>query len=237
MEMIRVAIVDDSAEARTQIRQHLITFGEENSMEFSIDTYSDGIHIADEYDGQYDVVFCDMQMKHMGGMNTASVLREKDQNLIIIFVTNFSEYAVQGYEVGALGYLLKPVNYTSFCKYMHRAVKLLDERDDWYLVLHQKNGIQRLPISDIYYMEHANHYIIIYMKDREEKVRMNLSEMEALLEGKYFSRVNNGCIVNLKHVKRIIGNDAELENGFVPISRSRKKDFMRELATFLGGNR
>lgn len=233
--MIRSAIVEDDKNSQERIRGYMERYCTEHHVSVSINVYEDGLDIAEDYSGQFDLIFCDIQMKFMNGLDAARKIREMDANVIIIFITNLPEYAVQGYEVEAIGYLLKPMNYNSFSMYLGRAIKILESRENDYLVLNHKNGIRRIELSDIYYMDYSKHYMNIYTKYGCEKVMISVKEIEKLLEGKSFSKCNSGCIVNLKYVRNINGNTVKVREQIITISRSRKNTFMKELTDYLGG--
>lgn len=233
--MIRSAIVEDDKQSQKKIKDYIEQYGKEHQIPVSVEVYQDGLDIVEEYSGQFDIIFCDIQMKFMDGLAAARKIREKDSNVIIIFITNLSEYAIQGYEVEAIGYLLKPMNYNSFSMYFGRAVKILESRENDYLVLNQKNGIKRVELSDIYYMDYSRHYMNIYTKHGCEKVMMSVKELEKMLEGKHFSKCNSGCIVNLRYVQNLSGNTVKVQNQTITVSRSRKNIFMKELTDYLGG--
>jgi DNA-binding LytR/AlgR family response regulator len=197
--------------------------------------YQDGIDIIDRYSCQFDIVFCDIQMKIMDGLETARKIRKKDANVVIIFITNLSEYAIQGYEVEAIGYLLKPMNFTSFSMYLGRAIKIIKDKETDYLVLNFKNSIKRIELADIYYIDYAKHYVSIHTKYGCEKALLSMKELEKRLEGKCFSRCNSGGIVNLAYVQNLDDNVITVNDNIITISRSRKKLFIAELTDYLGG--
>lgn len=235
MSMIRIAVVEDNKESCNQICRCIERYAKEENIRIEIKAYSDGIHIVDEFHGQYDIIFCDIQMKVMDGLETARKIREKDQNVVLIFITNLAQYAIQGYEVEAIGYLLKPFNYITFSLYMKRAVKIVQNSAVEYLVLEFKGGVKRYSLDDIYYIDYAKHYAWFHMKDGLEKALMSVKDLEIKLTGKSFSKCNSGCIVNLKYVSGIQGNLAVVNDEMIAISRSRKKQFADDLTEYLGG--
>lgn len=232
---MRVAIVEDSGESRERIYQFIERYAKETGIQIDISCYTDGIHIVDEYSGQFDIIFCDIQMKVMDGMETARKIREKDHNVIIIFITNLAQYAIQGYEVEAIGYLLKPLNYITFSMYMRRAVQILDRRGTDYLVIEHKGGLKRYPLDDICYCEHEKHYMWFHMKEGCERELISVRELESKLQGKSFSRCNSGCIVNLKYVQSMKNNLIVVNGEILTVSRSKKKQFADDLTEYLGG--
>ena len=112
--MIRIAIVEDEPESREQLIRYLRRYEDENDVKFQVTEYKDGLDILDEYGGQFDLILLDIRMKFVDGMETARKIREKDRNVIIVFITNMAQYAIQGYDVEARGFILKPVRYSAF---------------------------------------------------------------------------------------------------------------------------
>ena len=112
--MIRIAIVEDDELYIDQLRQYLKDFQEEIDEIFEVKIYRDGDGITSDYKAQYDLILMDIQMRFVDGMTAAEEIRKMDSEVIIIFITNMAQYAIRGYEVGALDYILKPVTYFAF---------------------------------------------------------------------------------------------------------------------------
>ena len=113
--MIRIAIVEDEDQYIHQFTEYLHNYQDIIKEEIAIDIYHDGDEITSKYKSQYDIILMDIQMKFVNGMTAAQEIRTMDSEVIIIFITNMSQYAIHGYKVGALDYILKPVSYFSFC--------------------------------------------------------------------------------------------------------------------------
>lgn len=233
--MIRLAIVEDEKIYQKQLCEYANRYGDENHVSIQTAVYNDGMDILEGYAvGCCDIILCDIRMKFVDGMKTAEKIRSMDGDVIIIFITNMDSYAIHGYEIGALGYLLKPVKYTSFCMYFDRAIKIINSRMENYIVLPHKNGIMKLNTDEIYYIEHSSHYLEIHTMTGVETVRMQIMEMEERLREYHFSKCNRGCIVNLKHVQKLEGNAVLIHGEWLSVGRTRKKDFMQELTDYLG---
>ena len=121
--MIRIAIVEDEETYINQFTEYLQNYQKTTNEEIDVTVYRDGDEITSKYKSQYDIILMDVQMKFIDGMTAAQEIRNVDSKVIIIFITNMSQYAIHGYKVGALDYILKPVSYFSFCK--HIGEKLL----------------------------------------------------------------------------------------------------------------
>ena len=116
--MIRVAIVEDEAEIREQLMGYVQRYTRQYGTAFEVKTFADGLEILEDYRPAYDLILLDIEMKHLDGMETARRIRELDPDVMLVFITNMAQYAIKGYAVGALDYVLKPVplRFRSSCK-------------------------------------------------------------------------------------------------------------------------
>ena len=109
--MIRLAIVEDEEVYVNTLMDYLKKFQSETEYEIETVWFRDGCDITDGYKGDYDVILMDIQMKFMDGMSAAQKIREMDTEVVIVFITNMTDYAIRGYEVGAMDYIVKPITY------------------------------------------------------------------------------------------------------------------------------
>ncbi|MFC2620775.1 MAG: LytR/AlgR family response regulator transcription factor, partial [Pauljensenia sp.] len=107
--MVRIAVVEDEAVSRTLLRDYLTRYGEERALHIDATYFTDGAAIIGDYKPVYDIILMDIQMAHVDGMSAARAIREVDQEVILVFITSAPQFAINGYEVGALSYLLKPL--------------------------------------------------------------------------------------------------------------------------------
>ena len=127
--MIRIALVEDEAEVRAQLQGYVQRHTRQYGTEFAVTEFADGMELLDDYRPVYDVLFLDVEMKHLDGMETARRVRELDKDVIIVFITNMAQYAIGGYAVGALDYVLKPVPYFAFSQQLRKVEEQLRGRD------------------------------------------------------------------------------------------------------------
>ena len=159
---------------------------------------------------------------------------EKDKAVIIIFITNMAEYAIQGYDVEARGFILKPVRYRLFSQQMDRALRELESKKVEYLSLQFPTGVRNVGLKDIFYMENREHYLHIHLEHEIITFYCTIKEMEKRLEGKPFFRCNSGLIVNLAKVQSVRNNEIQIHGETLTVSRSRKKEFMELLTEYMG---
>ena len=163
--MIRVAIVEDEAAVRDQLMGYVQRYMRQYDAQIEVTMFTDGVEILEEYRPVYDIIFLDVEMQHLDGMETASRIRALDSDVLLIFITNMAQYAIKGYAVGALDYVLKPVPYFAFSQQLQKAVGQLARRARRYLAVPVDGGMRRLDEASVYYIESEGHRIHFYTED------------------------------------------------------------------------
>lgn len=231
--MIRVAIVEDERSCQEQLSAYLDQFSKENRLDLEKTVFGDGLDIVENYGSLWDIIFMDIKMKHMNGMEAAAKIREYDKDVLIIFITTMAQYAIKGYEVEALDFVLKPVSYPQFSMKMKKAVNVLEKRKKNYLLLPVEDGKEKVCTNDILFIEVKAHNLHIRTSSRVYIVRGSMQEMEKKLEDSHFVRCSNSFLVNLENVAGV-RKEVVLTGGYeLPISRSKKKQFLLELSNYL----
>lgn len=226
--MICVAIIEDQEQDAGILRRCLEKYGAEIGEQFKISCFSSGLKFLENYQARFDLVFMDVEMPDLDGMTTARRLRDMDQQVRLIFVTNMAKYAVQGYSVGAMDYILKPVRYSDIKMRMERIRGALRMREQ-KIVLPGQSGVKILSVQDIVYIESVSHQITFHTVSGDHVTRKSMTEWEQELEDKGFARCNTSYIVNLRHVQEVCGNDVIVAGKTLPISRVRKQEFIKKL--------
>lgn len=128
---VNVAIVEDESEYARELQDYLRRYGREVGERFDITVYPDGEDIVDDYrSGMYDIILMDIEMKSMDGMTAAEHIRDVDGDVVIMFITNMAQYAIRGYRVDALDYVLKPISYFSFTQRLGKAMERMRRREE-----------------------------------------------------------------------------------------------------------
>lgn len=231
---MKIAIAEDEPQNRETVVSFLQSYAEEHALSFDITTFPDGAALVDSYRPDYDIIFLDIEMPHINGMRAAELIREKDERVILVFITNVARYAVRGYEVQALDYILKPLNKDAFFAKLDRIVRMAKRREEKSVLLSSADGTKRIPVSHILYAEVLRHQVVYHTEEGDITVRASLKDAEQLLDGCGFEKCNSGFLVNLRHVRGIAGDDALVGSDRLPISRARKKTFMQALAAYIG---
>lgn len=232
--MIRIAIAEDDPGCARQLNDYIRDYGKESGYEFSVEVFTDGDQLVDNCRGQFDIILMDVQMPIMDGMEAAAEIRKTDREVIIIFITNMAQYAIRGYEVDALDYVLKPVSYFAFSQRLGRAVQRLKNRGKSYFTVPVKGRIVKLAASDLFYVESSGHQIIYHARTGVYVSSGTIQEAHEKLEPQGFFRCNKGCLVNLKYVDAVRDGCAVVNGERLLISRARKNAFLEALTDYIG---
>ena len=233
--MIRIAMVEDEAAVREQLQGYIQRYTRQYGTEFAVTEFSDGVEILDAYRPVYDIVLLDVEMKHLDGMETARRIRELDRDVVLLFITNMAQYAIKGYAVGALDYVLKPVPYFAFSQQLQKAEAKLRRRARHYLAVPVEGGLRRLDTAQIYYMESEGHRVHFYTEEGEFSAPGALKTFEEKLADLPFARCNSGYLVNLAQVKSVQQGLAQVGPYELQVSRPKRKSFLAALADYIGG--
>lgn len=234
---MKIAIVDNELESTALLRRFLEQFQEERKLPpFLVATYANGLDFLEGFDGSFDLVFMDIEMPVMDGLTAAKKMRLKDPSVLLIFVTKMAQFAVNGYEVNAMDFMLKPIGYFNFAFKMDKVRRLLEEREDKdFYLLHLRDGVKKIPMRDIHYVEVLGHVLYFHCEDGVYSERVPLAEFEKKVTDKAFVRANKCYLINLAYLKEIKASSALVGKEELEISRSRKKAVIEALAAYLGG--
>ena len=232
--MIRIAVVEDEELYAGQILEYLKRYEAEEKEGLEITLYRDGDGITSEYKAQFDIILMDIQMKFVDGMTAAEEIRRTDAEVIIIFITNMAQYAVRGYQVAAQNYVMKPITYFALSQELNKAIERIRRRERSFIVLPLKDGIFRVAVEDIYYVESQGHSMIYHTAGGEYTVSETMKSTEEKLAPYGFSRGNKGYLINLRHVDGVRDKCAVVRNEMLPLSRARLNDFMQDLTHYWG---
>lgn len=186
------------------------------------------MQFLDPYTARFDLIFMDIEMPDLDGMATAQRLREVDRQVKLIFVTNIAKYAIQGYSVGAMDYILKPVRYPDIKMRMERVRELLGSSEA-AVTIPSQSGVRKLRPRDIYYIESLSHSITFHTTTGDYAARRSMNEWERELEGLGFYRCSTSYIVNLRYVREVRGSSVFVGDVELQIARARKKGFLEAL--------
>ncbi|MBD3949575.1 response regulator transcription factor [Tuanshanicoccus lijuaniae] len=232
---MKIAIVDDRIESQQILAQYIQKNASKMDRDVEITCFNDGIELIDRYQSSFDIIYLDVEMAIMDGMTTAKKIRQTDSEVLIVFVTNHAQVAIQGYSVEAVDFLLKPLNPFTFEEHFKKIVRKVKRVDDAVLVK-VSGTVKRVNQSSILYLESQGHYID-FVTDREKFTLIDsMKNLEAKLDATRFYRCNNSYIINFEHVDHIdkSAGVAYIGEHAIQISRARKKECVERFTQYLG---
>ena len=233
--MRNIAIVEDEDPAAEWLRGYICRFAESDGREFHVDRFRNAVEFLNGYKSVYSVVFMDIQMPGKDGMSAAIELRKIDKTVSVVFITNLIQYAQKGYEVDAVAYLLKPVNYYDFALKFREALDVyaMNERRD--ITINVSSGICRVSTDKLMYVEIVRHKLVYHLVDEVLEVTGVLQKAEEELKSYGFLRCNQCYLVNPRFIRSVNGLTVRVGDDELAISRPRKNAFMSELAKWYAG--
>lgn len=232
---MKLAIVDDEKKMTDLLYKYSRKFEKENGEPMQISTYHNPDEFLKQYSSDFDLVLMDIEMPGLNGIETAKELRRMDGRVVLMFITNMAQYAISGYEVEAIDFVIKPVAYPDFALKIHKAMRYVKRNKDHKVALNTQEGTVYLHLSDIYYIEVRKHYLLYHTIDGEHSVRGVLKETEETLKEYHFARSSHCYLVNLKYVESINGNVVKVAGDELQISRNKKSQFLVEFTRYVGG--
>ena len=222
--MIKIAICEDEKDQQELLKEHIYQIFKELSIKYKLEIFNSGEALLENYPNDTDVILLDIQMGQINGMDTARKIRTLDNRVEIIFITSLIEYALEGYEVRAYRYLIKPVKYENLKENIINCIKEIDIKNKYIIVKEQGNQM-KLDINEITYVEVQKETITIHTLNKVYKLNGTMTNIEKKIDCSRFFRCHKSFLVNLEHVKSIKQYVLVLENSEeVPVSRYRFKE-------------
>ncbi len=232
--MVRIAICEDESEAAELFRKNLDRYSSEYGVEFSVTHFCNAVSFLENYKPVYDIVFMDIKMPDMNGMDAAKQLRKLDPSVILIFLTNLAQYAVKGYEVNALDFVIKPISYYVLVLKLERALDRLSSERGTEVAISMDDVVIKIRAVDLKYVEVQGHNLVFHTVSGDYKSYGSLKKTEERLASADFVRCNACYLVNLKYVTSIRGSTAYIGKTELTISHAKRKDFVRRVNNYMG---
>lgn len=235
--MLRIAIVEDEEQSRRALCEYVERYGAEEGLELKLSLFSDAESLIDGYSADYDIILLDIELPGINGMEAAEKIRESDERTVLMFVTNMAGFAIRGYSVGALDFVMKPVSYFSFRLRFHRAADRALQRRGEELLLETSEGMERVALESIYYIEVQNRMLHFHTDRGEIVLRGTMQSISERLSGCHFAKCNHWYLVNLRHVQSVRKDSALVAERELEISRRSRSSFLNALTEYMGGSR
>ena len=204
--------------------------------DISISTFQDGTELVQSYKekGCFDLIILDMMMDHMNGIEAAEAIRNIDESVTILIVTATVEYAIDGYKVNAVRYIVKPVEKNSFLKLIESLYTDHSKKHGLFYTFPSKNGTTAIPMEDIYYFESELRSIHVVSKQGRHTFTGRISSVEEETTGQDFVRVHKSFIVNMKHIHNIFKDSITLDTGdTIPLSHHKHKEINQKFLEYM----
>lgn len=232
--MVRIIIAEDDPLYAAQLKQFLHDFSRESGQVFQITCYDNGEDLVEQYKPEYDLLLLDVEMPFINGMQAAKEIRRVDPRVIIIFITNLAQYAIQGYSVNALDYILKPLEYTSFSLHLSRALSYLKQQDDPHMSIAVRGGMVKLKVESIYYIESLDDLRILHTQSGSFESYTTLNKLEQVLAEHSFFRCGKSYLINLAYVEAYQDHCAVVYGERIPVSQPKRAKFIEALNQYMG---
>ncbi len=235
--MHKALIVEDYPDDAALLAEELARYGRRHGFDFHVETSPLATALASG-SRSFDLVFLDIELPGINGMEAAELMRAYDTTTPIIFITSLSQYAVRGYEVGATGFIVKPVTQPKLEMCLDRIVGRLRRTGSDRIVVPAGGGLRVIPIGDLRFVELVRHDLVFHLADGDEvRLRGTIKQVaDRIEEGGPLLRISSGCIVNMDYVRLIKGSEVEMEGGDVlPLSRGRRREALETFASYMGG--
>lgn len=226
---MKAAICDDSALDREFVKEITEKWGKHCSADLHVNVFSSSesflFHYAEVKD--YDILLLDVEMGQMDGVTMAKKIRRENRTVQIVFITGYSDYIAEGYEVEALHYLMKPVRKEKLFAVLDRAAEKLRQNEK-VLNLELSGEMVRLPMHEIRYLDVQKNYVTVHGK-QDYTVKRSLGDFETELDDRFF-RAGRGLILNLKAISRVTKQEVHLSDGTVlPLPRGAYESLNRAI--------
>ena len=232
---MRIAVVDDEAAMREQLVSYISRFGSENGVELTTAVFPSGDAFWEGFERGWDIILFDIDMPGTNGIDTARKVRQADEAVTILFITNVAQYAINGYEVDAVDYVIKPIGYYDFALKFTKALRRAGRQDRKRLLLDTTRGQMAVELQDILYVEAKGHYLLYKTDKAEYLVRGSISEHEKSLRPYHFERVQKSFLVNLGRIENIKSTELTVGGFPVPTSKLYRDGLMTAYLRYIKG--
>lgn len=234
--MINIAICDDEKIFLEQVFEIVSNLLKENEIKFEIDSFISGEDLLKEIESgniRYDIIFLDIIMANGDGIEVGKKIKEIDENIYIVYISSSKEFLLDGYDVGAFNYILKPIDENRLKSQIFKLLEKIRKNEE-VLEINKAGIIIKLKIEDIKYCEVKNRIITIFYKEEIIEYYDTIRELEKNLIGYSFIRPHRSYLVNPRYIFKIQQNDLVLDNGeSIPISRLKIKKVKEEFKKYI----
>ena len=233
---MNIAIIEDNTDDKDALCSYIEAYCSEHYFVVDVKTFCSGEELLESFKpGAFDLLFVDVFLPGMTGVDTARKIRETDRDCLLVFITVSSDFAMDGFLVQASGYVVKPIDSVKMANAMH-ACRFVFERNRRTIALPYRKDNIYVSIADLLYVETKGKDIIFHMKSGELRTRLSLRTLEEHLGGIPFLRCNRSFIINMNYVDRMQKDDFVMRNGdVVPIRKNNRGEIKIAMTKFTAG--
>lgn len=235
MKKLNIALCDDDARSISQVEEYIKRICREYTVSIEFFRFADGAALLDNYPKELDLLFLDIEMPFVNGVDAAREIRKRDSHVVVVFMSNFEKYAIQGYEAGAWRYLLKPITWERFQKELQVPFERCLAKHEEPLYIKNDSGVFSIPIEEICYITTYKKGIEIHTVKESVRCSQSISSLEEKLVSHHFFRCHSGFLINFDYIRHI-GHDSLVlkDETSIPISKHRKKELMQAFTSYAG---
>lgn len=231
--MINVAIVEDEEEYSSEIKKFMSRYAEQNGLNFKFTVFNSAESFLFSDVNAFNLIFMDIQLPKMDGMSAVKKLRETNPYVAVVFVTSLAQFAINGYEVGALDFITKPFSYDNFALKFRRIIKHIKLKADDNIIVHSKTQTNVLNISEIYYVEVRAHSVTYHTAAGTFSTTGTMKKVCDRLAAYPFTLCNQCYLVNLQYVTQIDANEVTVYDKKLAVSRPKRREFLCALNEYI----
>lgn len=232
--MLNIALCEDNSLQRENLKADLEKILNKKGILYTIYSFETGKKLLEKYPEKLDILFLDIQMDELNGMETAKKVREYDNRVEIIFLTAVWDYIQKGYEVRAFRYLIKPLKFDNLKEEVHACVESVMEKRDTFITVKDKNKVLKIKTEDILFFETFNRKVIIHTLVEEYEIKISMNKLEKELINLGFFRCHTSYIVNISKVEELQKDSLIIKSIVIPVSKHRIKNLKLKLTSVLG---
>lgn len=232
--MIDITIVEDQMVQAEKIRSLVLRWAEEKGISVNLSTYGSGEELLFNLEdmNEPDIVLMDIQMGNISGMDAAREMRSRGIESDLIFITAISDYVFEGYDVGAVNYILKPISREKLEASLNKALDNISGGEDRSIVIEK----QKINVDEIFYIDVMGHNLTFHTRDNEISTRLSMVSVLKELDGSQFVKCHKAYAVNVSKIKKIDKDSVKLDNDdAIPLSRNYKKQTTQKFISYHKG--